>query len=30
MYIAYTPEQEALRRELRAYFAALMTPEVEA
>ncbi|MGB3444555.1 MAG: acyl-CoA dehydrogenase family protein [Actinophytocola sp.] len=26
MHIAYTPEQEALRRELRAYFAALMTP----
>jgi len=30
MYIAYTPEQEALRRELRAYFATLMTPEVQA
>jgi 3-oxocholest-4-en-26-oyl-CoA dehydrogenase alpha subunit len=30
MQIAYTPEQEALRHELRAYFAALMTPEVEA
>ncbi len=27
MRIAYTPEQEALRRELRAYFATLMTPE---
>jgi alkylation response protein AidB-like acyl-CoA dehydrogenase len=27
MHIAYTPEQEALRRELRAYFAELMTPE---
>src|SRR5690349_12815187 len=27
MHIAYTPEQEALRRELRAYFAGLMTPE---
>jgi len=26
--IAYTPEQEALRKELRAYFADLMTPEV--
>jgi alkylation response protein AidB-like acyl-CoA dehydrogenase len=26
--IAYTPEQEALRLELRAYFADLMTPEV--
>src|SRR5262249_39465952 len=30
MYIAYTPEQEALRAELRTYFAELMTPEVEA
>jgi alkylation response protein AidB-like acyl-CoA dehydrogenase len=30
MQIAYTPEQEALRQELREYFAALMTPEVEA
>ncbi|CAN5634288.1 acyl-CoA dehydrogenase [soil metagenome] len=30
MYVAYTPEQEALRTELRAYFAELMTPEVEA
>ena len=30
MQIAYTPEQEALRRELRAYFADLMTPEVQA
>ena len=28
MYIAYTPEEEALRDELRAYFAKLMTPEV--
>lgn len=27
MRIAYTPEQDELRRELRAYFAALMTPE---
>ncbi|AVL99570.1 acyl-CoA dehydrogenase [Gordonia iterans] len=27
MRIAYTPEQESLRRELRAYFAGLMTPE---
>jgi alkylation response protein AidB-like acyl-CoA dehydrogenase len=26
--IAYTPEQEALRQELRAYFEELMTPEV--
>ena len=30
MYIAYTAEQEALREELRGYFADLMTPEVEA
>ncbi len=30
MHIAYTPEQEALRKELRAYFADLMTPEVTA
>jgi alkylation response protein AidB-like acyl-CoA dehydrogenase len=30
MYIAYTPEQERLQQELRAYFAALMTPEVRA
>ncbi|MBI4516203.1 MAG: acyl-CoA dehydrogenase family protein [Deltaproteobacteria bacterium] len=30
MYLAYTPEQEELRRQLRAYFAALMTPAVEA
>jgi 3-oxocholest-4-en-26-oyl-CoA dehydrogenase alpha subunit len=30
MYIAYTPEEEALRDELRAYFATIMTPEVEA
>src|SRR5436309_3541515 len=29
MYIAYTPEQEALRDQLRGYFAGLMTPEVE-
>ena len=29
MYVAYTSEQEALQRELRAYFTALMTPEVE-
>lgn len=28
MHVAYTPEQEALRTELRAYFAQLMTPEV--
>ncbi len=30
MRIAYTPEQERLRRELRGYFAALRTPEVRA
>jgi alkylation response protein AidB-like acyl-CoA dehydrogenase len=30
MHLAYTPEQEALQRELRTYFAGLMTPEVEA
>ena len=30
MRIAYTPEQEELRRELRAYFSGLMTPEVRA
>lgn len=27
MQISYTPEQEELRRELRSYFTALMTPE---
>ena len=30
MRIAYTPEQERLRQELRGYFAGLMTPEVRA
>ena len=30
MHIAFTPEQEALRSELREYFAKLMTPEVTA
>jgi hypothetical protein len=30
MHIAFTPQQERLRRELRAYFGALMTPEVRA
>ena len=30
MELAYTPEQERLRQEIRAYFADLMTPEVEA
>ena len=29
MHIAYTQQQDALRRELRDYFAALMTPEVQ-
>ena len=29
MHIAFTEEQEALRKELRAYFADLMTPEVQ-
>src|SRR2546423_897471 len=28
MFLDYTPEQRALRAELRAYFAELMTPEV--
>ena len=27
MRISYTPEQEELRRELRSYFTALITPE---
>ena len=30
MHIAYTPEQERLREELRTYFATLMTPEIRA
>ena len=30
MFLTYTPEQEALRDELRAYFAELLTPEVRA
>ena len=30
MYIAYTEEQEALRRDLRAYYDELLTPEVQA
>jgi alkylation response protein AidB-like acyl-CoA dehydrogenase len=29
MYIGYTEEQEALRQELREYYATLLTPEVE-
>ena len=28
MYIAYTEEQEALRKELRAYYEKLLTPEI--
>ena len=28
MYIAYTDEQEALRKELRAYYEKLLTPEI--
>jgi alkylation response protein AidB-like acyl-CoA dehydrogenase len=28
MFLDYTPEQQALRKELREYFAALLTPEV--
>jgi alkylation response protein AidB-like acyl-CoA dehydrogenase len=30
MYLAETVEQQALRKELREYFAALLTPEVRA
>jgi alkylation response protein AidB-like acyl-CoA dehydrogenase len=30
MHVAYTPGQERLRQELRAYFAVLMTPEIRA
>lgn len=30
MHIGYTPEQDALRKELRAYFQALMTPDLQA
>ena len=30
MYLDYTPEQQALRRELRAYFAQLVTPAYQA
>ena len=30
MYIGYTEEQEALRKELRAYYAKLLTPDVRA
>jgi alkylation response protein AidB-like acyl-CoA dehydrogenase len=29
MYLDYTPEQKALRAELRSYFTSLMTPELE-
>ena len=27
MFLDYTPEQQALRKELREYFAQLLTPE---
>jgi alkylation response protein AidB-like acyl-CoA dehydrogenase len=30
MYVEHTPEQKELRAELRAYFAELITPEVQA
>jgi len=30
VHLAYTPEQQSLRHELRRYFGSLMTPEVEA
>jgi 3-oxocholest-4-en-26-oyl-CoA dehydrogenase alpha subunit len=30
VHLAYTPEQERLRQELRGYFAGLMTPEIRA
>ena len=30
MYLDYTPEQQALRRELRAYFGQLVTPAYQA
>jgi 3-oxocholest-4-en-26-oyl-CoA dehydrogenase alpha subunit len=30
MHLSYTPEQERLRQDLRAYFAGLMTPDVRA
>jgi alkylation response protein AidB-like acyl-CoA dehydrogenase len=30
MHVGYTPEQEKLRQELRAYFGALMTPDLRA
>ncbi len=30
MHLTYTPEQERLRQQLRAYFAGLMTPDVRA
>jgi 3-oxocholest-4-en-26-oyl-CoA dehydrogenase alpha subunit len=29
MFLDYTPEQQALRKELREYFAALLTPEIQ-
>ncbi|TMA36458.1 MAG: acyl-CoA dehydrogenase, partial [Deltaproteobacteria bacterium] len=30
MYLDYTPEQQAVRRELRVYFGRLVTPEYQA
>ena len=30
MFLEYTPEQQALRKELREYFAQLLTPDVRA
>jgi hypothetical protein len=30
MQLSFTPEQEALRQQLRAYFKTLVTPELEA
>src|SRR5712672_2434920 len=30
MYIGFTPEQDAMRRELRSYYEELLTPEVRA
>ena len=30
MYLAETPDQQAMRKELREYFAAMLTPELRA
>ena len=30
MKVEFTPQQDALRKELREYFAAMMTPELKA